>query len=289
MWKSRLLIVICVSMVGIPSSMPACTCMTPTLEDALRNSSLVFKGTVIAETRGKEWWEYIYTFRVDKQWKGLKQPTFLLSSSRGGACDRRFDTGHQYVVFVQRSGADIDTLHTSICEEPCCLSDGDTEKKLDFLTGRGVLAFGTGIGAMRLRDGVAGLELAARLGVVLAPHLSIRTVLGYTRAPGFPSLYRASIQGQYRLASAFEAVSPYLAAGPALLRESMSGSNDIDMAVACSFGVDLPFWSDQIGDDFDNGFWSTLSLYSEGNAHLSLADTSRKLIWSFGCGIQILL
>jgi len=90
----------------------ACTCLPQTLEESLRNSTLVFEGLVVEVEAVDADGELGPTLlrvrmRVTESWTpGLAEEVVVRTSASGAACGYRFEVGRSYLVYADAGSAE---------------------------------------------------------------------------------------------------------------------------------------------------------------------------------------
>jgi hypothetical protein len=73
-------------------------CVVPNLKTALQNSSAVFTGEVLSETKNGS--ERIFEFRVGKYWKGVGKKKIKVGVNETTRYQAWFQVGKSYLVFA---------------------------------------------------------------------------------------------------------------------------------------------------------------------------------------------
>ncbi|MEE9301858.1 MAG: hypothetical protein V3V17_12160, partial [Alphaproteobacteria bacterium] len=104
------------------NSAQACSCITPTPEEHVSRTEVIFRGTVIEMFEGGPSsdssaisWAYTAAFEVEHVWKGSSETRLMVSlrSTQDAACGVTFKTGWLGIVFAY--WAQDGTLSTNLC------------------------------------------------------------------------------------------------------------------------------------------------------------------------------
>jgi hypothetical protein len=107
-------------LLGAANAALACSCAPPPPpQDALKQSSAVFTGTVIDVTTSGV--NHVVRLRVESSWKGAKcGEVTVLTASEDAACGYSFQVGQSYLVYaVKEQGK----LSTNLCSRTKPTSD----------------------------------------------------------------------------------------------------------------------------------------------------------------------
>ncbi|MGG4496054.1 hypothetical protein [Brevibacillus reuszeri] len=109
---------------GIPAH--ACSCSTPSAQEAIQQSPAIFSGKVTQVKETNDWCEWIpfskqpvrggfdVVLDVQTTWKGMDQTQVLIfTEDLGLSCGFPFEVGREYLVYA--SYWDRDVLETHIC------------------------------------------------------------------------------------------------------------------------------------------------------------------------------
>lgn len=103
----------------------ACKCNQQNLKNEIDSANLIFQGIPIDKTQIDS--KMIYTFSVDKVWKGNKSDTIEIKTGLGGQdCGMIFEIGKSYVVFAKNG-------QTSHCRKNDLIDLTFNDLKLDYL------------------------------------------------------------------------------------------------------------------------------------------------------------
>ena len=109
-----------------PTPAHACSCSTPSPQEAIQQSAAIFSGKVIQIKEASDWREWIsfskqpvrggfeVVLEVQSVWKGMDQTQVLIfTEGWGGGCGFPFEMGKEYLVYA--SYWERDVLETHSC------------------------------------------------------------------------------------------------------------------------------------------------------------------------------
>jgi hypothetical protein len=101
-------------------------CAIPSLKTALQNSSAVFVGEVLRETKNGD--EKTFEFRVVKYWKGAKAKKIKVSVNETARYQAWYQVGEKYLVFARTD--DDGRLRDGRCSASKLLSEASNDLKI---------------------------------------------------------------------------------------------------------------------------------------------------------------